>query len=228
MRGGVQHSEAIAPACQRLRTVCGDALLTANGPAYMTSACCGREAEIQARGHVAAGGPAIVLVEGEAGIGKTRLLARVLADARGRGMQVAAGRGTGPAGRRALGPRGDSGGPGGGRVAGQGGPPGGAAVTRCRKRVLTMDIPRRSKGSADGFRLQAQDRAGLLALDMRINPAASTCNAQLSYQFNEQVAARGRGPGPSSVQCTGGRRADGNRDARRSDPRAGLWSLQPL
>ena len=57
---------------------------------------CGREAEIQALGEalgrVAAGGPAIVLVEGEAGIGKTRLLARVLADARGRGMQVAAGR----------------------------------------------------------------------------------------------------------------------------------------
>jgi len=33
-----------------------------------------------------------VLVEGEAGIGKTRLLAQVLEDARGRGMQVAAGR----------------------------------------------------------------------------------------------------------------------------------------
>jgi predicted ATPase len=57
---------------------------------------CGREAEIQALGEalgrVAAGGPAIVLVEGEAGIGKTRLLAEVLEDARGRGMQVAAGR----------------------------------------------------------------------------------------------------------------------------------------
>jgi len=57
---------------------------------------CGREAEIQALGgaldRVAAGGPAIVLVEGEAGIGKTRLLAHVLADAAGRGMQVAAGR----------------------------------------------------------------------------------------------------------------------------------------
>jgi DNA-binding CsgD family transcriptional regulator/tetratricopeptide (TPR) repeat protein len=57
---------------------------------------CGREAEIgalgEALGRVAAGGPAIVLVEGEAGIGKTRLLAQVLQDARGRGMQVAAGR----------------------------------------------------------------------------------------------------------------------------------------
>ena len=57
---------------------------------------CGREDEIQALGEaldrVAAGGPAIVLVEGEAGIGKTRLLADVLQDARGRGMQVAEGR----------------------------------------------------------------------------------------------------------------------------------------
>jgi len=57
---------------------------------------CGREAEVQALGEaldlVAAGGPAIVLVEGEAGIGKSRLLAEVLADARGRGMRVAAGR----------------------------------------------------------------------------------------------------------------------------------------
>jgi len=57
---------------------------------------CGREAEIQALGQalgrVAAGGPAIVLVEGEAGIGKTRLLAQVLDDARRRRMRVAAGR----------------------------------------------------------------------------------------------------------------------------------------
>jgi len=56
---------------------------------------CGREDEIRALGEaldlVAAGGPAIVLVEGEAGIGKTRLLAQALLDARGRGMQVAAG-----------------------------------------------------------------------------------------------------------------------------------------
>jgi len=57
---------------------------------------CGREAEIQALGEalgrVAAGAPAIVLVEGEAGIGKTRLLAEALEDARRRGMRVAAGR----------------------------------------------------------------------------------------------------------------------------------------
>ena len=56
---------------------------------------CGREAEIQVLGEaldrVAAGGSAIVLVEGEAGIGKTRLLAQVLQDARGHGMLVAAG-----------------------------------------------------------------------------------------------------------------------------------------
>lgn len=55
------------------------------------------------------------------------------------------------------------------------------------RHVLTMDIPRRSKGPAGGFRLHAQDRAGLLTLDMRINPAASTYNAHLSYQFNDQV-----------------------------------------
>jgi len=56
---------------------------------------CGRDAEIRVLGEavdrVAAGGPAIVMVEGEAGIGKTRLLAAVLDDATGRGMQVAAG-----------------------------------------------------------------------------------------------------------------------------------------
>ena len=45
-----------------------------------------------AASRAAAGQPAVVLIEGEAGIGKTRLLAEALADARGRGMQVAAGR----------------------------------------------------------------------------------------------------------------------------------------
>jgi len=66
------------------------------GAVAPVSRICGREAEIQslgeALGRVASGGPAIVLIEGEAGIGKSRLLAEVLADARGRGMQVAAGR----------------------------------------------------------------------------------------------------------------------------------------
>jgi len=56
----------------------------------------GRAAEIavlrDAVDRVASGRPAVVLIEGEAGIGKTRLLAGVLEDARGRGMQVAAGR----------------------------------------------------------------------------------------------------------------------------------------
>jgi DNA-binding CsgD family transcriptional regulator len=46
----------------------------------------------EALDRVACGGPAIVLVEGEAGIGKTRLLEQALADAAARGMQVAAGR----------------------------------------------------------------------------------------------------------------------------------------
>jgi DNA-binding CsgD family transcriptional regulator len=56
----------------------------------------GRETETrvlrEALDRVARGGQAIVLVEGEAGIGKTRLLEEALADAAARGMQVAAGR----------------------------------------------------------------------------------------------------------------------------------------
>ena len=56
----------------------------------------GRAAEIAVLGdavdRVVSGRPAVVLIEGEAGIGKTRLLAGVLEDARDRGMQVAAGR----------------------------------------------------------------------------------------------------------------------------------------
>src|SRR5262245_31598971 len=56
----------------------------------------GRAAEIavlaEALDRAASGRPAVVLIEGEAGIGKTRLLAETLADARGRRMQVAAGR----------------------------------------------------------------------------------------------------------------------------------------
>ena len=56
----------------------------------------GREAEIRALGEaldeVASGRPATVLIEGEAGIGKTRLLDHALEDARARGMQVVAGR----------------------------------------------------------------------------------------------------------------------------------------
>ena len=56
----------------------------------------GRAAEIAVLGEaldrVASGRPAVVLIEGEAGIGKTRLLDEALADARSRGMQVAAGR----------------------------------------------------------------------------------------------------------------------------------------
>ena len=46
----------------------------------------------EALDRVASGGPAVVLIEGEAGIGKTRLLDETLQDALGRGMQVAAGR----------------------------------------------------------------------------------------------------------------------------------------
>ena len=56
----------------------------------------GREAELRALGdavqQVASGHPAVVLVEGEAGIGKTRLLTETLTGARSRGLQVVAGR----------------------------------------------------------------------------------------------------------------------------------------
>ena len=56
----------------------------------------GREVELEALGdafdRVALGHPAIVLVEGEAGIGKTRLLAEALGDARARGLEVVSGR----------------------------------------------------------------------------------------------------------------------------------------
>ena len=56
----------------------------------------GREVELAALGvtldRAATGRLAIVIVEGEAGIGKTRLLAEALQDARVRGFQVAAGR----------------------------------------------------------------------------------------------------------------------------------------
>jgi hypothetical protein len=56
----------------------------------------GRGPEVEALGkvldRVAAGQPALVLIEGEAGIGKTRLLDGALEDARARVMQVARGR----------------------------------------------------------------------------------------------------------------------------------------
>ena len=56
----------------------------------------GRAAETrmldEALDRMASGQPAVVLIEGEAGIGKTRLLAETLAEARGRDVQVAAGR----------------------------------------------------------------------------------------------------------------------------------------
>src|SRR4029453_11186931 len=56
----------------------------------------GREVELEALGatldRAASGGLASAIVEGEAGIGKTRLLAQALQDARGRGFRDAAGR----------------------------------------------------------------------------------------------------------------------------------------
>src|SRR5262249_61724949 len=59
----------------------------------------GREAEAEVLSEVldrvASGRLAVALIEGEAGIGKTRLLADALENARARGMQVASGRGGG-------------------------------------------------------------------------------------------------------------------------------------
>jgi hypothetical protein len=56
----------------------------------------GRDMELRALGEAldraASGGSAIVLVEGEAGIGKTRLLAETVEQARARSLRVAAGR----------------------------------------------------------------------------------------------------------------------------------------
>jgi len=57
---------------------------------------CGRAVESSVLGEaldrVASGSPAVVLIDGEAGIGKTRLAGEALEDARGRGLQVMSGR----------------------------------------------------------------------------------------------------------------------------------------
>jgi predicted ATPase len=62
-----------------------------------TSPLRGRAVELRtladALGRAAGGRPAIVVVEGEAGIGKSRLLAEALEAARSRGLEVVAGRG---------------------------------------------------------------------------------------------------------------------------------------
>ncbi len=42
------------------------------------------------------------------------------------------------------------------------------------RQALIMHITRRSRGPAGGFRLEAADAAGLLTLDMRLDPATST------------------------------------------------------
>ena len=55
------------------------------------------------------------------------------------------------------------------------------------RHALIMRITRRSKGPAGGYRFGAADAADLLTLDMRLDPATSTYNAQLSYRFNQTV-----------------------------------------
>ena len=55
------------------------------------------------------------------------------------------------------------------------------------RQALIMHITRRSRGPAGGFRVETADAAGLLTLDMRLDPATSTYNAQLSYRFNPAV-----------------------------------------
>jgi predicted ATP-dependent serine protease len=66
----------------------------------------GRAAEISVLGEaldrVASGRHSVVLIEGEAGIGKTRLLDAALERARGRGMQMAADAGHADAGHLIL------------------------------------------------------------------------------------------------------------------------------
>ena len=53
--------------------------------------------------------------------------------------------------------------------------------------VLTMDVTNRSTGPAGGLRIQARDRAGLLFLDVRLNPTESTYSANLRYKFDSHV-----------------------------------------
>jgi hypothetical protein len=84
---------SIAPCSQPTasRTSIGLAGIPARAPRVR-----GRETETgvlrDALDRAASGGRRIVLIEGEAGIGKTRLLEEALADAAASGMQVAAGR----------------------------------------------------------------------------------------------------------------------------------------
>jgi AAA ATPase-like protein len=89
-RGAMSTPRMVATAFPRGRSI------TVVGMPARAPRLCGRETETgvlrEALDRVARGGQAIVLVEGEAGIGKTRLLEQALTDAAARGMQVAAGR----------------------------------------------------------------------------------------------------------------------------------------
>ena len=91
MPGAVSSSRMLTTACFARRSS-----ITLVGMAARAPRLRGRETETgvlrEALDRVARGRQAIVLVEGEAGIGKTRLLEQALAGAAARGMQVAAGR----------------------------------------------------------------------------------------------------------------------------------------
>jgi len=91
-----QGRDRAAAGCRAPFTPAGRAVASGYGHVGTGPRTLGREAEARALGEaldrVASGALTIMLIEGEAGIGKTRLLQDALQDARGRGMQVVTGR----------------------------------------------------------------------------------------------------------------------------------------
>jgi hypothetical protein len=91
---GEVRKEVRALAMPTRRGVGGDAELALGAPAFV-----GRDRELAAAARAFACPPALVLIEGEAGIGKTRLLAELLTASAGTAgrVLVAAGSSTTPA-----------------------------------------------------------------------------------------------------------------------------------
>jgi hypothetical protein len=56
--------------------------------------------------------------------------------------------------------------------------------------VLRLNVTSRSMGPAGGLRIEAQDGAGLLKLDLRVNPAKGEYQAGLKYVFIPDVLPR--------------------------------------